>query len=375
MQPFTLRRPASAAIAVLAISLAGVVVAPATAAHAAPTAWTCAVDTFVWRTGVLHQAVVTSGIPAPTTGPALVSATPSATMTNLNAIALHPLTDVVYANNVGSPVGSNARVINPDGTVEDVSATVPFTNAPTTGYAGGTFTPDGHWLLADSSGRFANVDLTDLLSPTYGQVVYQGTIRDTSGGVASRWLSGDMAYRDSDDRVYFTTWGTTKQVGSIPRAAFFSNADIVPDFGPTVVVPGGVSTSGAASGFDSAGNLWMSTNLITSPATVPPEQSVWRLDAAALTGTDPIIPANPTTMPTGSGTDGFMCFAAPAAGPASVLAPAGTPTQGATARALAVTGSVTNALPIIGSAATSLFLGAALIFIAGARRRQTRSFQ
>lgn len=43
MQPFTLRRPASAAIAVLAISLAGVVVAPATAAHAAPTAWTCAV--------------------------------------------------------------------------------------------------------------------------------------------------------------------------------------------------------------------------------------------------------------------------------------------------------------------------------------------
>lgn len=367
MNPISLRRSAGATIAVFALALTGVIVTPAPAAHAAPTAWTCTVDTFVWRTGGLNQLVVTNGIPAPTTGPPLVSASPSATMTNLNAIARHPLTGIVYANNVGSAVGANVRVINPDGSVEDASVDVPFTNGTRTGYAGGTFTPDGYWLLADASGNFATVDLTNPASPTYGTVVYQGAILDSvSPRVGSRWLSGDMAYRTSDNRVYFTTWGATKQVRSIPRASFFANADIVPDLGPTVVVPGGVNTSGAASGFDSAGNLWMSTNLITSPATVPPEQSLWRLDATALTGTDPIIPANPLTMLTASGTDGFMCIA-PAPAPIA-LAAAPTAAAAAANQTLAETGSAADALPVAGGAA-ALLLGAVLIIFVGRRRR------
>lgn len=135
MNPFSPSRPAGAAMAVLAITLAGIVVAPVSAAPAVPTEWTCTVDTFVWRTGTLNQAVVTTGIPTPTTGPLLVPSPPTVTMTNLNAIAIHPITGIVYANNVGSPVGDNVRVINPDGTVE--AAAVPFTNATTTGYAGG----------------------------------------------------------------------------------------------------------------------------------------------------------------------------------------------------------------------------------------------
>ena len=368
MNPNSLLLPTRASIAVLAIALAGVVVAPVSAAHAAPTAWTCAVDTFVWRTGGINQAVVTSGIPAPTAGPVLVSTSPDATMTNLNAIARHPITNIVYANNVGSPVGDNARVINPDGTVENVSSAVPFTNASSTVYAGGTFTPDGYWLLADADGRFATVDLTDPISPTYGHVVYQGTIYDSPGGVVSRWLSGDIAYRDSDDRVYFTTWGVTKQLASLPRAAFFANADAVPDFGPMVAVPGAARTSGTASGFDSAGNLWMATNIITTPATVPAEQSLWRLDAASLTGTDPIIPANPITLVTGSGTDGFMCFAPPAASPASLP-----PTASAAAPTLAATGPASDALPIAGAGVAALLVGLFLMVFSGARRRRTRA--
>lgn len=354
MKPFAHIRPAGAFIAVLAIALAGLMVAPVSAADAAPKAWTCTVDTFVWRTGGLNQAVVTAGIPTPTTGPLLVPSPASVTMTNLNAIARHPITGVVYANEVGARVGSNARVINPDGTVEDVSAAVPLTNETTTGYAGGTFTNDGYWLLADASGNFATVDLTNPLSPTYGTVVYQGVIRNTAGGVVSRWLSGDMAYRASDDRVYFTTWnadGFNTQVGSIPRSSFFGTADIVPNFGPTVTVPGAASTSGAASGFDSAGNLWMSTNLTTVPA----QQSLWRLDSAALTGIAPIIPANPVKLLIGTGTDGFMCFAPPAPATADP--------------ALAATGKAPEVMSIVGGVA-ALLLGAAMIIFAGARRRR-----
>ena len=393
MNPISFSRPAGVSIAVFAMALAGIVVAPVPAAHAAPTAWTCTVDTFVWRTASLNEAVTTSGVPVPTAGPALAASPPSVAMDDLNAIALHPTTGVVYAYNAGTAAVSGARVINPDGTVEDVSADVPFTNVPTatatsTRYAGGTFTPDGYWLLADAAGNFATVDLTSPASPTYGYVVHNGVIRNSAGGVVTRFLSGDMAYQNLGGLVYFTTWnadGFNTQVGSIPVSDFFSNADIVPTFGPTIAVPGGSNTSGAASGFDSAGNLWMSTNLV--PAN-PRQQAIWRLDAADLTGNATITPANPVYLPSGSGTDGFMCPAAPTRAPASAPSPSPSPspsgvaagagtsgTPGLAGTVLAETGHASEVMPIVGGGVVALLLGVAFMILARLRRSQARSFR
>lgn len=302
MQNTRTSRAVGAATLVAAVALGGFVIDPAPAAHAAPTAWQCTVDTFEVRRGnSLTQVDVPTSVV--TAGPTLVVEPPLVALGDVNAIGFHPITRIVYAVEVVGPNynATIARVINPDGRVEDVSAQVPLTGATASDYAGGTFTSDGYWLLANGAGQVATIDLTSPASPSYGTAITVGTT-----GVP--WLSGDMAYRASDDRVYFTTWGAgpgTIRVGWIQRAAFVAGGAIVPTFGPTVTSPSpGQTNVGAMSGFDSNGNLWMST--VTDTGIV-----LWRLDGAALTGANPIIPTVITgVVPALSGSDGFMCFGA-----------------------------------------------------------------
>jgi len=309
MQNTRTSRVVGAATLVAAVALGGFVMDPAPAAHAAPTAWQCTDDTFeVKRGNTLTQVDVPTSVV--TSGPNLSVSPPLVVLGDINAIGLHPITRIVYAVQVFGPNynATIARVINPDGIVEDVSAQVPLTGATASDYAGGTFTSDGYWLLANGAGQVATIDLTSPASPFYGTAISVGTT-----GVP--WLSGDMAYRASDDRVYFTTWGAgpgTIRVGWIQRAAFVAGGAIVPTFGPTVLSPSPLQiNSGAASGFDSNGNLWMSTT--TDAPGVPPGSVnvLWRLDGAALTGANPIIPTVITgVVQPGSGSDGFMCFGA-----------------------------------------------------------------
>ena len=268
-------------------------------ASAAPTPWGCAKDTFVVRRGATLTLVdVATG--AITNGPNLSVPPPNDT----NAIARHPLTGVVYAVDVTGP-GPNstiARVINPDGTVENVSATVPMTGLSASDYAGGTFTDDGHWIVANGAGQITVVDLTTPSSPTYGT-----TVANASFGLP--WLSGDMAYRASDNRIYFIAWSTAlapiPRVGWISMASVMAGGPVTATFGPNITLPSGVfGVAGSSLGFDGSGDLWF------HGAAVPGGNIIWSFDGNDLTAAGPIAPTVvPGLVQTGSGSDGFMCTA------------------------------------------------------------------
>jgi len=103
--------------------------------------------------------------------------------------------------------------------------------------------------------------------------------------------------------VYFTTWTGDPsaphddiQVGSLTRAEFVAGGDVTPEYGPIVTPPTPLlGNLGTSNGFDSNGDLWMTTAAATTPDDV--ENVIWRLDGEALGVTDdtqpPTIPLDP----------------------------------------------------------------------------------
>jgi len=225
---------------------------------------------------------------------------------------MHPITREVWGT-LTNVAGVPAVNVNQDGTVEatgipDLQPQINNDAAPDQAFfAGGDFDAEGNWLLASGQGSTATVDLTDPASATYGQVISQGFTN-----VA--WLSGDLAYREADDRVYFATWNTpaetTPRFGWISRADFIAGANpTTPTFGAPIVLPAGVTgIVGWKLGFDSNGDLWASTNTFVPAGGEP----VWRFDGDLLAGTEPLAPefiVEGNVPNTGSGSDGFMCRA------------------------------------------------------------------
>ncbi len=349
MQGVSLGRTARGAIAVGVAALVGVVMLPAPAAQADPTEWTCTSDTFY---AIRGNGVNVIDVPTAAVTP-LINLPVGL---KLNAAGYNPVSKLVYAMALSeSSPSTAARVINPDGTVEDVSAAVPLTGIVGRAFAGGTFTADGYWLIANGEGQIATIDLTSPLSPDFGTAISVGTT-----GIA--WLSGDMAYRKSDDRVYFTTWqGTTAspmRVGWISGADFVAGGVVTPTYGPEVTTP---TTVGHTSGFDRDGNLWMTVGTAAGDV-------LWKLAAADLDAPGPIIPTViPGVIVAGSGSDGFSCIA-----PAVVsVDPPVNPVIGfAGEEGLADTGTTSQTMPIALGGTAALAGGITLMAIGGLRRRR-----
>jgi len=292
---------------VVALVVAGIVVPSSPAVAAEP--WSCLVDTFENRRGAALHSVSTE------TGAFGASVTFSgvyAAGNDLNSLGMHPITREVWGT-LTNVAGVPAVNVNQDGTVEatgipDLQPQINNDAAPDQAFfAGGDFDAEGNWLLASGQGSTATVDLTDPASATYGQVISQGFTN-----VA--WLSGDLAYREADDRVYFATWNTpaetTPRFGWISRADFIAGANpTTPTFGAPIVLPAGVTgIVGWKLGFDSNGDLWASTNTFVPAGGEP----VWRFDGDLLAGTEPLAPefiVEGNVPNTGSGSDGFMCRA------------------------------------------------------------------
>lgn len=294
-------------VGIVLVSLA----APARA-QLTPNAFVCAQDSFVLMRNAggpvppSSMKIFTYPLAGggPVTGP---SVTATAGSTNVNAFAAHPITGEVHAwDVVAFPLSASARRLNTDGSLVDISATVPVTGLTNAPLAGATFDAVGNWLVATEMGDAFVVDLVPG-SPTYGTVTATGLMALPIGG----YMSGDMAYRASDDRIYFVAFATdafpatAAQVYSISRSAFIAGGTLTPVAGPMLNVGNGGLVSGSALGIDSAGNLWFSTRLSNSTA------QTYVFAAADLTQSSAttISPISTYAAPSGSSGDGFFCRA------------------------------------------------------------------
>ncbi|MDO5510431.1 MAG: hypothetical protein Q4F57_07025 [Weeksellaceae bacterium] len=174
------------------------------------TPWTCQQDQFIYRRGNQIKRYNAS-IP-------INSITPNDTISpraDYNAIGRHPITGVVHAYRIpNDSVAPATMVLNPNGTVVETTSIIPPVNSnPYYNWGGGDITDDGYWILFNQSGFYIIIDLTDTSSPTYGQEVIRGQLQRTPIQVSENetnpalymveWLSGDFAWSEKDQRVYF----------------------------------------------------------------------------------------------------------------------------------------------------------------------------
>jgi hypothetical protein len=204
-----------------------------------------------------------------------------------NAMGWDPLSRAVYAT--GGGTDSSVATLNNDGTFSPSS----FNTAPNVGFAGGTMLPDGRWFIATQSDLYQVRSV--VAGAGFGSLLSTGTISPTAGG----GISGDVAYRSSDNRIYFIGPGSNPN-----RVSWIDPTTFAVTQGPLIAWPSGsVSTSAGPLGFDALGNLF-------TQQTTGVNHTFFKFDAATLGGASsttitPIIIGSRAVF---AGTDGFSCL-------------------------------------------------------------------
>ncbi|TAG24783.1 MAG: IPTL-CTERM sorting domain-containing protein [Burkholderiales bacterium] len=206
-----------------------------------------------------------------------------------NAMAWDRATGSVYAS--GGGTDNSVATLNNDGTF-----TLSTFSLSSAGFAGGTALPGSRWLVA------AQPDSYEVRSVApgsgFGALLASGTFSPTTNG----GVSGDLAYRSSDNRVYFIG-----PISSPTRIGWIDPTTFAVTYGPTIAWPSSATATGAGPlGFDADGNLFAQ---ITTTGSV---HTFFKFSAGAIgaaSGTvAPQVIGSATAI---SGTDGFSCVPTP----------------------------------------------------------------